>query len=580
MVTALREMAFRPAVQSGSSNADPKAPLSDALKNFDEALSHDERKRYHSNCSQPDTQTVLNFVSEIDANNRGQGRRCSATRLMTFLDATQRFLGVVDTFVSSNPKIAALVWGGIKTTILIANNIATYFDKITSLIMDIGRSCPTFRSFGDLFPESAGLQAALCEYFATVVRLCIKIIQESHASRTNPIFRALIPLDATFRPYQDDLARMVKHVQLQISLASEQAAKSERVLLETDRKKNSRFRSSFSQYQKDSAEWRVHAMARQAIKLRIAIKDTLSPVNYAKVWKMARQQCADGTTTWIQRDDSFSAWIQNTKSCIMWCSGNLGTGKTILTSSVVAHLSTVRGPRDKIAYFFCQTEDSTSLSAENIFGSIVSQLLESHLEQAGSSQLEDLYKTCQNFDVQNFSQLLLKVEPGGANYVIIDGLDECEETEIQKASEMMAILLRNNIAPCKIFCTGRSELERLLFQDAKLKYKMTVSGEKVNADIERYIKVTLHEKLEKNRLTLRDPTLILKIQDKLTQGTQGMYVHAMLTFLPTPQIPPLHIPFFSLSLVYKSALLLLLTFWSSCLPSARNIWENLLSTGI
>lgn len=507
------------------SSLNPTSSLNDALKDFDKALSQDERQRYQTNCRKPSAQTVLDFVSEIDVNNQGRGGRCTATRMITFLDAVQQFVVVVDTFVSSNPKVAALVWGGVKTTILIASNVNSYFDTITNLIMDIGRSCPAYQEFGDLFPDSGGLQTALCEYFTVIVKLCIKIIQESHTSSL--IYRAFVPLDAVFKLYRNELDRAVRDVQLQILLASQQAAQNERKLSANNRTKNAQLHSSIYKSHINSEQQQAQSRIREAMRLRAAIKQTLYPGNHIKPWKRNRQQCANGTTTWIERDPNLLAWVQSSGSSVLWCSGNLGTGKSVIISSVVAYLHTIRKPSDKLAYFFCQAEDGISLTARSVFGSIVSQLIDSYLEDADNDQLNEVYEESQNFDIEDFALLVSKVKSGGFNYVIIDGLDECDETEGQKVSEVINTV--SNTLQVKILCTSRPELETQLFRNIRPNQRIILSGEKVDTDIKRYIEVTLREKLVKGQLTLRDPALFERIEEVLLQGAQGMYVSSILT---------------------------------------------------
>ena len=53
-----------------------------------------------------------------------------------------------------------------------ANNVASYFDKLSTLFMKLGLTCPRFTEFGYLYPASARLQNALCEYYGAVIRLC------------------------------------------------------------------------------------------------------------------------------------------------------------------------------------------------------------------------------------------------------------------------------------------------------------------------------------------------------------------------------------------------------------------------
>lgn len=214
-------MALTLTTDSSLPAANPTTPLAEALQSFDKILSEEQRQHYRSNFSKPDASSVIVFVSKVDADNKGRAGKCVAPRLCTFLEAIQQFSDVVGTFVNSNPKIAALVWGGVKTAILTASNVASYFDKITSLIRTVGRSCPTYKQFGLLYPGSVDLQKALCGYFSIVIRLCIKIIEVSQRSGVmqvlSPIFN---PFEAAFKSYQDNLDQAAKDVQMQISLAS------------------------------------------------------------------------------------------------------------------------------------------------------------------------------------------------------------------------------------------------------------------------------------------------------------------------------------------------------------------------
>src|SRR5215471_2914082 len=103
---------------------DPTISLKQALVSFEDVLTDEQKRQYLVNTTKPDVASVIAFVAQIDANNSNIARRCVAPRLCTFLEATQQFSGVVETFVSSNPKVAALVWGGVKTAILTASNVA------------------------------------------------------------------------------------------------------------------------------------------------------------------------------------------------------------------------------------------------------------------------------------------------------------------------------------------------------------------------------------------------------------------------------------------------------------------------
>lgn len=164
---------------------------------------------------------MLFFVAQLDAENASKSRRSIAPRLCTFLTATQQFAGAVETFVSSNPKTAALIWGGIKTAITVASNVASYFDKVTNMIKDIGLTCPTIQQFGQLYHGHVGLQRSLCEYYAVIIELCSKVIEVSRrGSALQTVSSIWNPFESEFRPFLDRLASSISQVTWQVSLAS------------------------------------------------------------------------------------------------------------------------------------------------------------------------------------------------------------------------------------------------------------------------------------------------------------------------------------------------------------------------
>lgn len=89
-----------------------------ALQEFNSILTDEQRNELHRAGPVPDADSVLVFTAQLDDINR-KGRSV-ATRLHTVLLSVQNFCSVVDTFVSSHPEIAALVWGSVKITMQVS----------------------------------------------------------------------------------------------------------------------------------------------------------------------------------------------------------------------------------------------------------------------------------------------------------------------------------------------------------------------------------------------------------------------------------------------------------------------------
>lgn len=511
--------------------SDPTAVLKQALVGFENILTHDEKQQYHSSAAKPDGSSVIAFVAQIDANNSNRAGRCVAPRLYTFLEAIQQFTSIVDTFVSCNPKIAALIWGGVKTTILIACNIASYFDKVTGMIMTVGKYCPTYQQFGQLYPSCVGLQLALCEYYAIIVRLCMKILEISRRTAIAQILLpAFNPFESEFKPFHEDLDQALKDVQIQISLAAKQAVHETSKLLELEIKDQAAHRRLASKFHFDSRsehvaaqQWRTRRAQREAAKMRSATKTNLSTINQARPWKQAMRQRVPGTAEWFKQDSTFGDWMGDPETAMLWCSGTLGAGKTILLSNMIAYLHTVRKPTDVISYYFCSPDNEESLNARNILGSIARQMMGTTIDRANADGLLSLYNDSQDLETDDMIDFVIsRLEDDRVDYLIIDGLDECSNRDVEKLASATSKLCGKRVKDLKILCSGRPELERELFRTHKPKYKMALARQCTESDMDRYITTTLDQCLEDERLKLYDPTLVLKIAEALREGSDGM----------------------------------------------------------
>lgn len=54
----------------------------------------------------------------------------------------------------------------------IASNFTSYFDKLSALLMTIGKRCPKFQEYQNLYGSSTDLQKALCDFYSVIVRCC------------------------------------------------------------------------------------------------------------------------------------------------------------------------------------------------------------------------------------------------------------------------------------------------------------------------------------------------------------------------------------------------------------------------
>jgi hypothetical protein len=106
--------------RTGNTDGPVTKSLETALSEFGSVLTDDERKQLQQIKGVPDASAALVFTARLDASNATRRGKSIGTRAYSMLQSIQQFSAVVDTFVSSHPDIAALVWGSIKLTVLVS----------------------------------------------------------------------------------------------------------------------------------------------------------------------------------------------------------------------------------------------------------------------------------------------------------------------------------------------------------------------------------------------------------------------------------------------------------------------------
>ena len=168
----------------------PTDPIAAAVNDFQDVLNPAQKAELLAvhGVSVPDAQAVLAFTAQVDRSNERRNSRCVASRLQGTLQSLQQFTSVIGTFVSSNPALAALVWGSVRLTILAASNFTSFFDKLSEWFMKLQGCCPRFSEYQFLHPDSVRLQRVLCSFYATIVHFCTKALQAIGRTGKEPLF--------------------------------------------------------------------------------------------------------------------------------------------------------------------------------------------------------------------------------------------------------------------------------------------------------------------------------------------------------------------------------------------------------
>lgn len=388
--------------------------------------------------------------------------------------------------------------------------------------MSVGKMSLLYQHFGHLYPGCEELQKSLCEYYAVVVRRCIRIIEVSHRTTYGRVISSVFcSFETEFKGFQSSLEQAARLVQLQISYASKLAAKEAAKLAELENRENADHRrrtlimhKNIKAEHSEAQKWRHHNRERKIAKMRSIVLANLSKTDHIKPWKQAIKNRAPRTAEWFEHEPDFLTWKNKSGSKMLSCTGTMGTGKTVLVSNIIAHLYNTQDSPYVICYFFCRSDDETTLQARNILGSLARQILDISINHATQDDLENLVAETRSLDAEDVIDFVAPhLQPNKRYFVIVDGVEECDVTQIRTlARETRKLWPWQTQSDLKIFCACRPETEPELFRTCAPDFRISLGRSKMQPDINRYIDFTLSRCLEEGELKIEIKLLSLKSQ--------------------------------------------------------------------
>lgn len=165
-----------------------------------------------------------------------------------------------------------------------------------------------------------------------------------------------------------------------------------------------------------------------------------------------------GTGGWIFEDARFKSWLTG-RSRLLWCHGDAGAGKTILSAIIIDHLSsTLMTKHTGLAWLYIDYREHDLQTIETLFTNILVQLFRQRGEISksmmrslgfsweGAKPTPAEYKSWLQEEIQNFQR----------TFIIIDALDELRTMELCK---QFINELRSLSPPISLLVTSRSQRE-------------------------------------------------------------------------------------------------------------------------
>ncbi|KAK5633164.1 hypothetical protein RRF57_008878 [Xylaria bambusicola] len=153
-------------------------------------------------------------------------------------------------------------------------------------------------------------------------------------------------------------------------------------------------------------------------------------------------------------------------SSVLWLHGKPGCGKSVLSSSVVHHLTERYrlDPSSPIAYFFFSFTDSKKQKVDTMLSSLIRQLYMSRPDKPKSvDELCTSYREKRlRPDTKMLEAALIDITRGFSSaYLVIDGLDECPDVDGERSRLLASVsrIVRHKI-PDNVHIFLASRLER------------------------------------------------------------------------------------------------------------------------
>ncbi|KFZ11552.1 hypothetical protein V502_07499 [Pseudogymnoascus sp. VKM F-4520 (FW-2644)] len=223
--------------------------------------------------------------------------------------------------------------------------------------------------------------------------------------------------------------------------------------------------------------------------------DDMSPLTFKKTHDDVVRNRLDNSGQWLLEHPNFGKWLRG-DILSLWCPGEAGAGKTVLTSVVVDHVdSYLRNQRDTkpdkrvgLVYLYCRFQNEAEQTVLQFIPAIIRQLA-----AQDSSTVSRVKKFNEGHSVKRatlaeytdlFSELL---DLFSAVYLMVDALDEFSKSEHERKLFVKELLsLSRKRTTLRIFITSRPDHDIAHYIDKELRSeKMDIEASDV--DIRGYI---------------------------------------------------------------------------------------------
>ncbi|KAI8203203.1 hypothetical protein KHU50_004149 [Colletotrichum sp. SAR 10_65] len=269
----------------------------------------------------------------------------------------------------------------------------------------------------------------------------------------------------------------------------------------------------FDNIAKDLSEMKKKDEKTLGAKQRTKLLEWLCEVDTSTQYIAAREKHQNGTCQWLVNESwKFETWKRAPKS-FLWLNGKAGSGKSILSSSVIKHLKDQyeKDPQTALAYFFFSFGNAQQQSASVMISSLLRQLWASRQDTSKEMRnFANLKERGERPDMGALEAALSATIHGFREvFIVVDALDECPTIHSERAEKDI-----------------ESKMGEILSTPSKVSIDLAEQQLGLNADMELYIDSVLST--EKYRSWPKDVKVDAK--NALVEKADGMFQYIVCQF--------------------------------------------------
>ncbi|KAI1122503.1 hypothetical protein F5Y10DRAFT_72272 [Nemania abortiva] len=375
---------------------------------------------------------VYDTIANIQETMAPKGQLRGLGRLTPLIDRLSELSAAMEALLSPESDLLALIWGPIKAILLRSSQNMRVFEKNIEMLSMIGDAFPHFVGIVQRFLTDDMIGELLTLFYQELLEFyCITLVFLRRKS-------SKMDFDIVWPNHKKNVEIIASNLKRYSALTT-----TEQDFLDIDEAREARNQSFKSLTQEETHNERAKYLG---------LKARVSPDLYDRRLSFLRDRCVPGCAEWLLRDAKFNSWLDISKTTLswLWLQGIPGAGKTYLAAMIIDHMR----KSHRTLFALVNHINKMSLTALSVIQSLLFQAAEDDKELRPI--LVETKERELHGNTEHAAGLLgTLLATAGETYIIIDGLDELEETErkillnhlaeISESSEALRILICSRV---------------------------------------------------------------------------------------------------------------------------------------